>query len=63
MHRNAPRPHRPTAAPLLGTGAAMGIAALSLWPDARLFAQQLGDFIEGLPCPTSRRSSCRSMSG
>ena len=51
MHRNAPRPASTTRRALLGTGAAMGIAALSLWPDARLFAQQLGDFIEGPPMP------------
>ena len=49
MHRNAPRPASTNRRALLGTGAAMGIAALSLWPDARLFAQQLGDFIEGHP--------------
>jgi glyoxylase-like metal-dependent hydrolase (beta-lactamase superfamily II) len=51
MHRNAPRPASTNRRALLGTGAAMGIAALSLWPDARLFAQQLGDFIEGPPMP------------
>jgi len=30
---------------LLGAGMALGAAGLGLWPDARLLAQQVGDFL------------------
>jgi len=36
---------------LLGAGMSLGAASLALWPDARLLAEQLGDFIEGGPVP------------
>ena len=36
---------------LLGAGLALGVGTLALWPEARLLAQQVGDFIEGGPVP------------
>lgn len=39
---------------LLGAGMALGAAGLGLWPDARLLAQQVGDFLEGPPMPDIR---------
>ncbi len=36
---------------LLGSAVALGTTGLALWPDAQLFAQQIGDFIEGGPVP------------
>jgi len=36
---------------LLGAAMSLGVGAMALWPDARLLAQQLGDFIEGGPVP------------
>ena len=36
---------------LLGAGLALGSGALALWPEARSFAVQVGDFIEGGPVP------------
>jgi glyoxylase-like metal-dependent hydrolase (beta-lactamase superfamily II) len=45
------RPAHLTCRALLGSTLALGGAALALWPDAQLLAQQLGDFIEGGPVP------------
>jgi glyoxylase-like metal-dependent hydrolase (beta-lactamase superfamily II) len=39
---------------LLGAGMALGAAGLGLWPEARLLAQQVGDFLEGPPMPDIR---------
>ena len=36
---------------LLGAGLVAGTAGLIAWPEAKLLAQQLGDFIEGAPMP------------
>jgi len=36
---------------LLGAGLALGTGTLALWPEARSFAVQVGDFIEGGPVP------------
>ncbi len=54
-------PHRPsTNTPsatllsrrtLLGAGLAAGATGLALWPEAKLLAQQISDFVEGGPMP------------
>jgi glyoxylase-like metal-dependent hydrolase (beta-lactamase superfamily II) len=36
---------------LLGAGVAAGAASLALWPEARLLAEQVSDFLEGPPMP------------
>jgi len=36
---------------LLGSGLTLGAGALALWPEAKVFAVQMGDFIEGGPVP------------
>ena len=47
----ASRPVSSRRRTLLSAGAVLGITGLGLWPDARLLAQQVGDFIEGPPMP------------
>jgi glyoxylase-like metal-dependent hydrolase (beta-lactamase superfamily II) len=49
-------PHRPNTFNLarrafIATGLVAGTAGLIAWPEAKLLAQQLGDFIEGAPMP------------
>jgi glyoxylase-like metal-dependent hydrolase (beta-lactamase superfamily II) len=50
---SSPRPNTAnlTRRALIGTGLVAGTVGLVAWPEAKLLAEQVGDFIEGAPMP------------